>query len=159
MAGSWGPWTYKAAVPAAARTAPLIITVIIIAMTIIAVITEQIDAATAARRANDVRSMHTRVDPVSHGEFLHSTSDLRIGDRRHHGAGRRHLLFPAAGVAIPRHHTAASGGERQLSRRQRASRRRYRHHAARAADQRRAGHDLHVLDELERRLLDHHHHL
>ncbi|MGT2466861.1 efflux RND transporter permease subunit [Mesorhizobium atlanticum] len=36
-----------------------------------------------------------------------------------------------------------------LSRRQRAGRGRYGHHAARAADQRRPGHDLHVVDELE----------
>ena len=68
-------------------------------------------------------------------------------------------LFPAAGLAIPRDHAAAGRRQRQLSRRQRAGRRRHGDDAARAADQRRRGHDLHVLDQLERRLLDHHHHL
>ena len=68
-------------------------------------------------------------------------------------------LFPAAGLAIPRHHAAAGRRQRQLSRRQRAGRRRHGDDAARAADQRRRGHDLHVLVELERRLLDHHRHL
>ena len=69
------------------------------------------------------------------------------------------LLFPAAGLAVSRHHAAAGRGQRRLSRRQRAGRRRYGDDAARAADQRRAGHDLHVLVELERRLGDHHRHL
>ena len=53
--------------------------------------------------------------------------------------------IPAAGLAISGHHAAAGGGERALSGRQRAGRRRHRDDAARAADQRRPGHDLHVL--------------
>ena len=106
-------------------------------------------AIAASRRAGD----RTMV------KFLHPASDLRVGDRHHHGARRLDLLFPAAGFAVPRHHAAAGGRQRQLSRRQRAGRRRYGDDAARAADQRRAGHDLHVLVELERRLVDHHRHL
>ena len=47
----------------------------------------------------------------------------------------------------------------ELSRRERAGRRRHGDDAARGADQRRRGHDLHVVGELERRLVDDHHHL
>ena len=62
------------------------------------------------------------------------------------------LLFPAAGLAVSRDHAAAGRGDRHLSGRQRPGRRRHRDDAARAADQRRAGHDLHVVVELQRRL-------
>src|SRR3979411_2887771 len=48
----------------------------------------------------------------SHGRVLHPASDLRVGDRHHLGAGGFHLLFPAAGLAVPRHHSAAGRGQR-----------------------------------------------
>ena len=99
------------------------------------------------------------VEHHDHGRFFHPASDLRVGDRRHHGAGGVDLLFPAAGLAVSRHHAAAGRRQRRLSRRQRAGRRRHRHDAARTADQRRRGHDLHVVVELQRWLVEHHHHL
>ena len=46
------------------------------------------------------------------GFFIHET-DLRLGDRHHHGACRGSLLFPVADLAIPRHHAAAGRGQRQ----------------------------------------------
>jgi hypothetical protein len=52
---------------------------------------------------------------------------------------------------------AADRGCRQLSRRQRPGRGRHGDDTAGAAAQRRAGHALHVVDELERRLGAHHH--
>ena len=47
------------------------------------------------------------------------------------------LLFPAAGLAVSRHHAAAGRRQRHLSGRERAGRRRHGDDAARAADQRR----------------------
>ncbi len=74
-------------------------------------------------------------------------------------AGGLHLLFSAAGRAVPRHHAAAGRRQRRLSGRERAGRRRHGNHAAGAADQRRCRHDLHVVVELQRRLFDDHHHV
>ena len=76
-----------------------------------------------------------------------------------HGARRRDLLFPAAGLAVSRHHAAQvvvsanyPGASAQVVADTVTT-------PLEAADQRRRGHDLHVLGELERRLLDHYHHL
>ena len=87
---------------------------------------------------------------------LHPASDLRLGHRYHHGAGRVDRLCAAARLASSGHHSAAGGGQRHLSGRQRAGRGRHGDDAARTADQRRRGHDLHVVVELERRLRQHH---
>ena len=107
----------------------------------------------AARRAHFVRCG----DPD--GGLFHRAADLRLCDRHHHAARGLDLLLPAAGLAISRNHASAGRRQRHISRRRFPGRGRHGHNSAGATDQRRARHDLHVVGELERWIVDDYHHL
>src|SRR6202043_1723891 len=82
-----------------------------------------------------------------HGELLHPSPDLCIVDCHHHGAGRSDRIAVPSGGAASRGHTAAGRGLGHLSGRQRGGGGEHCNDAIGTTDQRRAGHDLHVLGQ------------
>ena len=96
---------------------------------------------------------------VALGRLLHRSSRLRVGarDPDHLRRGRLHSV--PARRPVPGDHPADRPGHRLVSRRQRGGGREQRHRAARAADQRRRGHAVHVVEQRQRRQLHDHGHL